>query len=166
MPRFKPKSVLETSAISDLWKHTLSRIPTLFGRLAYLASLRDANSGIYRHHGLGTVFGREESGKALRESHEQAFIEWLKLSLAQKYDDLVAYLAVLEDPQGADVKPAAVAENWLRSGIYRTMAPNAARPVESELYCRDLEALLEMIRISKRPAESGPASLPLESPDR
>jgi len=166
MPRFKPKSVLETSAIGDLWKHTLSRIPTLFGRLAYFASLRDPNSGVYRHHGLGTVFGREESGKALREGHEQAFIEWLKLSLAEKYDDLSAYLAGLEDPQGADVKPPAVAENWLRSGSYRTMAPNAVRPVESDLYCRDLEALLELIRISKRPAVSGPASLPPESPDR
>src|SRR5580658_8601899 len=110
MPRFKPKSVLETSAISDLWKHTLSRIPTLFGRLAYLASLRDPNSGAYRHHGLSAVFGREESGKALRESHEQAFVEWLKLSLAEKYEDLARYLATLEDPQGLIVDPRVVAE--------------------------------------------------------
>src|SRR5580658_3729115 len=100
MPRFKPKSVLETSAISDLWKHTLSRIPTLFGRLAYLAGLRDPNSGAYRHHGLSAVFGREESGKALRESHEQAFVEWLKLSLAEKHGDLVSHLARLEEERG------------------------------------------------------------------
>jgi hypothetical protein len=165
MPRFKPKSVLETSAISDLWKHTLSRIPTLFGRLAYLASLRDPNSGAYRHHGLSAVFGREESAKALRESHERAFVEWLKLSLADKYDDLVVYLATIEDAPTA-VIPAAVAENWLKSGVYRTMVASAARQVESELYCRDLEALLELVKISRRPAESGPASSPPESPDR
>src|SRR5271156_3406950 len=172
MPRFKPKSVLERSAVGDLWKHTLSRIPTLYGRLTYLASLRDTNSGAYRHHGLSIVFGREESGKALRESHEQAFVEWLKLSLAEKRDDLVHCLATLEDPQGMVVEsspvvdPRLVVEHWLRSGIYRTMAPSAARPVENELFCRDLEALLETVRLSRRPGESGPGSLPPGSPDR
>ena len=64
MPRFKVKGALERSAAEDLWRHTLSRIPTLFGRIAYLASLRDPNSGIYRHHGLSAVFGRDESSNA------------------------------------------------------------------------------------------------------
>src|SRR5277367_3968188 len=146
MPRFKPKSVLERSAVGDLWKHTLSRIPTLYGRLWYLAYLRDPNSGAYRHHGLSAVFGREESGKALRESHERAFVEWLKLSLAEKRDDLVNYLDSLEDSQALATESTPVTEqrlvveHWLRSGIYRTMAPSAARPVETELFCRDLEA--------------------------
>jgi hypothetical protein len=47
--------MLERSATADLFKNTLSRIPTLFGRLAYLASLRDSNSGIYRHYGLASI---------------------------------------------------------------------------------------------------------------
>jgi hypothetical protein len=148
MPRFKPKSVLEQSAVGDLWKHTLSRIPTLYGRLAYLAGLRDPNSGSYRHYGLATVFGREESAKALRESHEQAFVDWLKLTLPEKHHDLISHLTALEDAQNVIVAPGVVAENWLRSGIYRTIPPAAARPVENELFYRDLEALLETIRLS------------------
>jgi hypothetical protein len=162
MPRFKPKAVLERSAISDLWKHTLSRIPTLYGRLTYLASLRDANSGAYRHHGLSTVFGRDESGKALRESHEQAFVEWLKLSLAEKHEDLGHYLSLLEDSQGANVDQTTVVEHWLHSGIYRTIAPSGARPLENELFCQDLEALLETFKLSKRPGGSDPKSSPPE----
>jgi len=160
MPRFKPKAVLERSAIGDLWKHTLSRIPALYGRLTYLASLRDPNSGAYRHHGLSAVFGRDESGKALRESHEQAFVEWLKMSLAEKHEDLRRHLALLEDPQGMAVDQAVVVEHWLRTGIYRTMAPSAARPVEAELFSRDLEALLETLRLSTRPGESALKSWP------
>ena len=160
MPRFKPKAVLERSAINDLWKNTLSRIGTVYGRLTYLASLRDPNSGAYKHHGLSAVFGREESGRALRESHENAFVEWLRLSLAEKYDDLRQYLAPLEDPW--DV----VVEHWLRSGVFRTIAPSAARPVETELFCHDLEALLETFRHSARAGGSGPGSSPPESPDR
>jgi hypothetical protein len=140
MPRFKPKGMLERSAVDDLWKHTLSRISTVFGRLAYLASLRDTNSGIYRHHGLSTAFGRDESGRALRQSHGDIFAEWLNLPLAGKYTDLQQFLTTLEDPAGD------VIEHWLRSGAYRMQIPSAARPVEAELYSSELEALLEIMR--------------------
>lgn len=150
MPRFKLKGVLERSAAGDLWKHTLSRIPTLFGRLGYLASLRDSNSGIYRHHGLSAVFGRDDSAKALRESHERTFLEWLSLTMEEKYYELTCYLAGLEDPAHA------VIEHWLSARIYRTYVPGSAREIERELFCRDLEALLETIR--NAPAAAGQAS--------
>jgi hypothetical protein len=156
MPRFKPKAVLERSAIGDLWKNTLSRIPTVYGRLHYLASLRDPNSGAYRHHGLSAVFGREESGKALRESHENTFVEWLKLSLAEKHSDLLQYLTPLEEPFEV------VVDHWLKSGVYRTIAPAAARSVETDLFSHDLEALLETFRHSARSGASAPKSSPPE----
>src|SRR6202171_603321 len=97
MPRFKLKGMLERNALADLWKHTLSQIPSTYGRVVYLASLRDANSGIYRHHGLSAAFGREESLSALRKSHEDAFREWLNLPLPDKSADLVAYFQSLDE---------------------------------------------------------------------
>ena len=42
----------ERGAAADVWRHTLSQIPYLYGRLAYLGSLRNANTGRYEHHGL------------------------------------------------------------------------------------------------------------------
>jgi hypothetical protein len=140
MPRFKPKGTLERSASGDLWKHTLSRIPTVFGRLAYLASLRDANSGAYRHHGLSTMFGREEGTNALRSSHEEAFTEWLGFSLKEKYADLDRYFESLEEPRGA------VADHWLRTANYRSCVPGAAKELERELFSKDMENLLEAIK--------------------
>ena len=156
MPRFKPKTGLERSAAGDLWKNTLSKIPSLFGRLIYLASLRDPNSGIYRHHGLGMVFGREESGRALRENHEQAFFEWLNLSLADKSADLTVHFHSLEDPLRV------VLDYWLRTKVFTGYAPSVARPMERELFAKDLEALLEIVRNglpadSQDPASSRPA---------
>ncbi len=41
MNSIRPKQVLERGAASDLWRHTLSQIPTVFGRLVYLSSLRE-----------------------------------------------------------------------------------------------------------------------------
>jgi hypothetical protein len=140
MPRAKPKGILERSAADDLWKHTLSRIPAVFGKLAYLASLRDTNSGAYRHHGLTSLFGREESVRALRESHEQAFLEWIGFPLAEKSRDLEQYFAGLEESRET------VVEHWLRSRIYATYAPGSARTMERELFLSDLEALLQTIR--------------------
>lgn len=43
----------------DLWRRTLSGIPSIYGRLAFLASLRDVNTGRYEHHGLAMIFGAE-----------------------------------------------------------------------------------------------------------
>ena len=67
----KSNGALEHNAMADLWKNTLSQIPTAYGRLSYLASLRDPNSGIYRHHGLAAMFGRDESSRALRQSQRR-----------------------------------------------------------------------------------------------
>ena len=152
MPRFKPTAKLERSAVADLWKHTLSRIPSVSGRLVYLATLRDLNSGTYRHHGLFTAFGRDEGAKALRESHQEAFQTWLALSLAEKNEDLRQYLVALDDPQED------VAAHWLQSGVYRSYVPAAAMAAEHDHFCRDLETLLELIRneaLRRRPRSSG-----------
>jgi hypothetical protein len=154
MPRFKPMAKLERNALADLCKHTLSRIPTLSGRLIYLATLRDVNSGAYRHHGLATAFGRDEAARALRESHQNAFHDWLKLSLAEKNDDLREYLLALDDPKEE------VVEHWLRSGIFRSYVPATARDGETELFCHDLEILLQLLKneaIKLRPRSGGGA---------
>jgi hypothetical protein len=56
----------DRSAAADLWRNTLSQIPTTFGRLIYLASLRDQNTGAYHHHGLEQLFGPEQAEQTLR----------------------------------------------------------------------------------------------------
>ena len=160
MPRFKPKGMLERNAAADLWKHTLSKIPTVYGRLVHLASLRDQNSGIYRHHGLSAAFGRDQSNRALRESHERTFSGWLSLSLEEQHTDLTAYLGTLEEP------PRIVLDHWLASRVYRTQPPASARAVERELFSRDLEVLLIVLRNAC--VDEGPArdSSPPASPGR
>jgi hypothetical protein len=140
MPRFKPKGMLERNALADLWKHTLSQIPSVYGRLVYLASLRDANSGIYRHHGLSAAFGREESIGALRKSHEETFLEWLKLSLADKSADLSFHF------QNVQESPRAVATYLARSHFYLSQVPDSASPAQRRQFKMEMETLLELLR--------------------
>lgn len=127
-------------AAADLWRRTLSQIPAVFGRLAYLASLRDPNSGEYRHHGLATVFGPSEADEAMRESHALCFAEWLSYPLAQQKADLDLYVSTLE-PERKTLIGA-----WTKFEPYRDLVPETARAVERELFFADLEALLSLMR--------------------
>src|SRR5260370_21275259 len=70
------KGTLERGVGADLWRNTLSRIPTLFGRLVYLSNLRSPNTGRYEHHGLALVFLESESDRELRKLHQQFLQEW------------------------------------------------------------------------------------------
>jgi len=140
MPRFRPKGMLERNALADLWKHTLSQIPSTYGRLVYLASLRDANSGTYRHHGLSAAFGREESLSALRKSHEDTFREWLGLPLSAKSADLTAHFQSLEE------NPRQIVTYLARGTPYLSQAPDSASPAQRRQFRSEIEILLELAK--------------------
>jgi hypothetical protein len=132
--------MLERNALADLWKHTLSQIPTTYGRLVYLASLRDANSGTYRHHGLSAAFGREESLGALRKSHEDTFREWLGLPLSAKSADMISHFQSLED------NPRQVVTYLARGTPYLSQAPDSASPAQRRQFRTEIEILLDLIK--------------------
>src|SRR5258706_6535628 len=143
---------MERGALSDLWKNTLLKIPTLYGRLAYLASLLEADTGRYRHHGLAALFGQIEGNAALRESHMEVFLEWLNLPLKDRNADLNQYLVSLPE------RPERVVHNWRRSRAYRNSVPLAASVMERELFQADIEALLKLQRnaADSAPPDSSP----------
>ena len=51
-----------------------------------------------------------------------------------------------------------VVDHWLKSRLYRTLVPAAARKPERELFCREMEALLETIRNEAGAAGKAPGS--------
>lgn len=124
----------------DLWHRTLSQIPAVYGRLVYLASLRNSDSGRYLHHGLAMVFGEDEADRALRESHLGAFREWLGMNLEQQKADLVLYLT------GQPIDRRTMVENWIRLAPYRGVLPTVCSEAERGLFLLDLETLLELLK--------------------
>ena len=132
------REALDRSPASDLWRNTLSQIPSTLGRLVYLASLRNPNSGRYEHHGLALVFGEDDANKALKKSHLRVFQDWLTFNLEQQKADLDLYLSDFEDKR-------AVLGTWLDVASYRTFVPATLRPVEKRLYIADLKTLLELL---------------------
>jgi hypothetical protein len=130
----------DRSAAADLWRNTISQIPSVFGRLVYLASLRNPNNGSYEHHGLALVFGEDEANKALKTSHSAVFAEWLSFNLEQQKADLDLYISALFEDKRV------VIENWIRLAPYRNLVPASVRGVERRLYIADFTALLELFK--------------------
>ncbi len=150
--RTKSGGVWDRSAAADLFRNTLAHIPSVFGRLMYFNSLRDPHSGVYRHYGLATAFGRDQSAEALETSHGRVFREWIKLSLKDKQADLAAYLETLEDPKGL------VVHYWLQSEGYTGCVPEAASKAERAHYLEDIRALLTIFSRSNGGELPGPKS--------
>ena len=129
------------SPAGDLWRRTLTQIRTRFGRLAYLASLRNADTGRYQHHGMALEFGEDETDLAIRQSHMRCFSDWLSLNLEEQKIDLDQYLRDL----GTDL--ATVISNWLRVAPYKAFPPAEAGSPEYRLFETDLAVLMEVFRI-------------------
>ncbi len=140
METVRHSTTWDRSASASLWLRTLAQIPSLFGRLAYLSSLRDSNSDSYQHHGLAMVFGEAEANQALRESHEKAFAEWLMYGLEQQKADLDLYLSTLDTPKRL------LLESWQRLTPYQNLVPSRAESAQRSLYLSDLETLLRLLR--------------------
>jgi hypothetical protein len=126
----------------ELWRKVLNQIPTVFGRLVFLASLRDPATGHYFHPDLAQTLGVEEADRSLCSSHHQVFQQWLGFSLAEQRADLDDYLRLGDAPRYA--LP------------YRKLVPATARDVERQLYLTDLETLLELLKFEQGGAFSIP----------
>src|SRR5437879_13617154 len=86
------KLVPVQEAYDDLLHRTLSRIPCDLGRLIYLASTRDYNTGNYYYEGLASRFNPEVARKALELAHRHAFYRVSGFSLEDLTSELEAYL--------------------------------------------------------------------------
>jgi hypothetical protein len=128
------------AVLAESWRRTVAGISTLLGQLAYLASLRNVNTGVYEHFGLAERVGASEVDSLIRRSHLEAFQQWLCFSLERQKEELNAYFSELEGDRRE------ILSNWLVLGPYAAWVPAESRDVERKLFYTDLEMVLELIR--------------------
>jgi hypothetical protein len=142
------------AAASDLWQHTLSTIDTVFGRLVYLSSLCNPNSGRYEHFGLTRLYGSKETDHAMRDAHRKTFSEWLCFTLREQLLDLDKYLGSLT------VDKRLVLRAWECQATYRSLIPSDAWDAERQLFLCDFEMIVAVMRTACQVAGSPSAFRP------
>lgn len=123
----------------DLVRAALSLIPTCYGRLVYLTSLRDANTGRYEHYLLEETYGASLAQAGLEWTHIQSYRSWVAMNLEQKRADLYLYLVSLSSDKRQ------VLQTWLMTTPYRALVPLHTQPVEREVFLSDMQILLDLL---------------------
>lgn len=125
--------------VSDFTAATLAAIPTVYGRLIYIASLRDLSSGRYEHAGLAAVYSPEAVQEALAYCHREIFLKVLEVPLNRQERDLRECL------EGMPGELPATIVHWRQMEAYRILPPEESPGYLKELFFSNLRALLEVL---------------------
>ena len=142
------KLVPVQEAYDDLLNRTLTRIPCDLGRLIYLASTRDYNTGNYYHEGLSSRFSPEVARKALEIAHRQTFYKLSAFSLEHLVADLETYL------KSSKENPQDFLRTWQKLEPYRVAIPTEVNLTVARLFTSNLRLALAVLRFRQEPRPS------------
>ena len=133
----------------DFTSRTLAAIPSDLGKLYYVCSLRDHQTGRYLHEGLTFIYSESSVQAALSQCHEELFTRILETPLEAQEADWRICLTP-ESEQG-----------WIpadggRFDSTRSLAPDGLPDYLTDLFCSNAEAVLAVI--SSEHAISEPAA--------
>ncbi len=141
-----------------VWDDYVRATPSIFRRLAFLASLRNSANGQYDHARLRPLLGADATNQFLGEQHRTTFAEWLTLNLQQQSSDFERFLA---SPEGYRRQILVMFTVLLP---HRWYVPQNVPEYELRLFLADFEAVLvrfyaEYGVTKKASAESIPQNL-------
>ncbi len=138
--RYAHISRREQAVEDEVWLRDLSRIATSYGRLVYLAGLRDPNTGRYEHYGSGPA-EMATVNRRLKRIHESIFTEWVSYPLEKKMTDVEQYIEGIHDLDRTELIDA-----WLRLTPYKNLVPASIQGPERRKHISDFEAILGLLR--------------------
>lgn len=131
------QDILELVCVRDL-----AHIETSYGRLVYLAGLRNPDTGKYEHYGAtSSISGASGVSRGLKRVHEQIFNEWVSYPLERKKKDIEFYIESI-----AQVDRNELIDAWLRLTPYKNLVPASIQGPEREKHTSDFEAILGLLK--------------------
>jgi hypothetical protein len=130
----------EHDVADQRWLRDLARIETSYGRLVYLAGLRDPNTGRYEHYG-STPAEMAAANRSLKRTHELIFTEWVAYPLEKKMADIERYIDGITGLDRSELIDA-----WLRLTPYKNLVPAAIQGPERRKHVSDFEAILGLLK--------------------
>ena len=132
----------------------LSRIPTSYGQLVYLAGLRNPDNGRYEHFGVDSgLSDAVAASRILKRVHEVVFKEWVSYPLERKKADIELYISGIDQVDRVELIDA-----WLRLTPYKNLVPASIQGPERERHTSDFEAILGLLKNVYGVASPNPAA--------
>jgi hypothetical protein len=127
------------SVIEDFTSRTLAVIPSDFGRLYYISSLKDPETGRYQHDGLRDVYSDSSVQEALTQCHQELFSRILETPLRTQERDLSSCL------HSAGDQIWALIENWRENRVFLEMCPEGLPNYLNDLFSSNMTAMLAIL---------------------
>jgi len=131
------------AVIEDFTSRTLAVINSDFGRLYYVCSLKDPDTGRYEHDGLKQIYSEGSVQQALTQCHEELFSRILECPLENQERDLRNCF------ECAGRNSRAVAEAWREKDFIRNLCPIGLPNYLNELFCSNMTAILSLFSAGK-----------------
>ncbi len=124
----------------DLWLRDLPQIASSYGRLVYLAGLRNPDTGRYEYYGSTGNSSSTDTNRVLKRHHEAIFREWVSYPLERKKADIEMYISSIDQVDKAELIDA-----WLRLTPYKNLVPASIQGPERQKHISDFEAILGLL---------------------
>ncbi|MBV8811765.1 MAG: hypothetical protein JO033_24105 [Acidobacteriaceae bacterium] len=135
-------SIAEQNVRETLWTRDLAQIESSYGKLVYLAGLRNPDTGRYEHYASNSSYsGSLITSRALKRFHEAIFREWITHPLERKKADVDLYITGIDQVDKAELIDA-----WLRLTPYKNLVPASIQGPEREKHISDFEAILGLLK--------------------
>jgi hypothetical protein len=131
----------ETQGFDAVWIRDLTLIESIYGRLVYLANLRNPDTGRYEHFSFSQNGSNLVASRTLKRIHESTFREWVAFPLQNKKADIDLYIAGI-----GQVDRAELIDAWLRLTPYKNLVPASIQGPEREKHISDFEAILGLMK--------------------
>jgi hypothetical protein len=134
------------AAREDFKTRTLAHLGSRFGRVIYLASMRDYNTGHYYHDGLSFQFSEEAAERALAETHREEFVALTLSPLEEFVNQLQLYL------RSVGAETAESIRVWERLEPYRVAIPFDSDPLTAQLFLANVKLALLIVESRQQAA--------------